>query len=422
MKKWISWLLIFTLVFASAGCISALAEQVGIRGEENVDGESGAMETYSFDEDLFQYISSVTEGSFMISPLSFRYAIGLLLIGAEGETKAELMAAMGISSEEEWEVLCAAFNGFMVSYGEGVRREMADYETYMQRGWLPPESKAPSRALRVADSVWKRQDLPAEFSAGFCEKADKIYGAEYFDFTADSAAEGINGWVNEKTEGLIPALVPANYDASRLAVVLMNVLYFKDCWVDEFPARLTAEGDFTKADGTLVRKEFMHNEEHYDYYEDADTQMVIIPMKGGVKMAFLLGDAKGFTWKIASAGRAKVQVTIPKMDLETSFNRGELTDYLKTRGVQKAFDPEEADFSAMLDYPVWVDDIIQKTRIRTDETGVEAAAATAMMVCGAAMPLPVEPKVFIADRPFSFFIYTETDGVPCIMFAGSVRD
>ena len=150
--------------------------------------------------------------------------------------------------------------------------------------------------------------------------------------------------------------------------------------------------------------------------------MVIIPMKGGVKMAFLLGDTKGFARKIASAERAKVQVTIPKMDLETSFVRGELTDYLKTRGAQKAFDPEEADFSAMLDYPVWVDDIIQKTRIRTDETGVEAAAVTAMLVCGAAMPLPVEPKVFIADRPFSFFIYTETDGIPCIMFAGSVRD
>ena len=122
MKKWISCMLIFTLVFASAGCISAPAEQEGIRGEENADKERGAMETYSFDEDLFQYISSVTEGSFMISPLSFRYAIGLLLIGAEGETKAELMAALGISSAEEWEALCVAFNRFMASYSEGAEQ------------------------------------------------------------------------------------------------------------------------------------------------------------------------------------------------------------------------------------------------------------------------------------------------------------
>ena len=72
----------------------------------------------------------------------------------------------------------------------------------------------------------------------------------------------------------------------------------------------------------------------------------------------------------------------------------------------------------MIDHSVYVSDIIQKTRIKLDEEGVEAAAVTAIMETeGCALTEPEEPKVFTADEPFSFFICNDTTA---ILFAGEI--
>ena len=59
-------------------------------------------------------------------------------------------------------------------------------------------------------------------------------------------------------------------------------------------------------------------------------------------------------------------------------------------------------------YPnVYVNDIIHKTKLITDEKGIEGAAASAVMImCGAALEEPKKPKEFIADEPFSFYVFT----------------
>ena len=74
------------------------AEQISAEKTEIV---SQTMNADPFDERLFEFLSRNAEGNYMASPLSFRYALGLLLAGAEGETKAELLNALGVSSEEE---------------------------------------------------------------------------------------------------------------------------------------------------------------------------------------------------------------------------------------------------------------------------------------------------------------------------------
>ncbi|MBP5294317.1 MAG: hypothetical protein J6Y95_01205 [Lachnospiraceae bacterium] len=74
----------------------------------------------------------------------------------------------------------------------------------------------------------------------------------------------------------------------------------------------------------------------------------------------------------------------------------------------------------MIDYPVFVSDIIQKTRIKLDEEGVEAAAVTAIMMNECAAFEPEDPKVFTADEPFSFFIYTTCNDTTAVMFAGEI--
>ena len=69
--------------------------------------------------------------------------------------------------------------------------------------------------------------------------------------------------------------------------------------------------------------------------------------------------------------------------------------------------------------PNFVSQFLHRARIRVDEKGSEAAAATAVgMVMGArfSLPRPERPVVFRADRPFLFLIYHRH--MDTILFAG----
>ena len=393
------------------------AEQMSTRRTESI---SQTMNSDSFDERLLEFLSRNATGNYMASPLSFRYALGLLLAGAEGETKDELLNALGVSSEEEWVEYCLDFNGFVEYYAADLERDIAEFKDAVKKGWIPSDAAEPFRALRVANSVWKADWVHESFKDAYRQSIENNYAAEYRSFTPENAVERINEWADIKTEHMIQKLLPENYPTDQLAVVLMNALYFKDSWQNEFSKYLTKENDFHTRDGQTVKKEFMTTEDHFSYYEDENTKLVILPMKSGVSMAFVLGSREGLAEKISKASSENVIVTIPKIDLETDFSNGEFVDFLKAYGVNLAFDAGSADFSAMIDHPVFVSDIIQKTRIKLDEEGVEAAAVTAIMMAEGAYIEPNEPRVFTADEPFSFFIYTTCNDTTAIMFAGEI--
>lgn len=383
------------------------------------EGGTTAMQTQTFDEKLMSFLSKKAEGNYMASPLSFRYALGLLLAGANGETKTELLKALSVESEQEWIEEILHFNGFVKSYEKYFEAALQEFDEYKKDGYVDQDAEPPFMALRVANSVWKNEKISAPFTDAYQESVTKNYAAEYRSFTPENAVSKINEWASVKTEKLIEELLPPGFDTANLAVVLMNALYFKDSWVNTFDAYRTGEGDFTTASGETVKKEFMNQQDHFYYYKDDVTELVVLPMKGGVSMAFVLGDTKGVAEKIYQADYRRVIVSIPKIDLETSFNQGEFVEFLKENGVNLAFDAEKADFSDMIDANVFVSDIIQKTRIKLDEDGVEAAAVTAIAMCGASYD-PDEPAVFTADRPFSFYIFANPDNVMETMFAGEI--
>ena len=381
--------------------------------------DTEGLKSSSFDAELLQWLSEQTEGNYMASPLSFRYALGLLISGAEGETRAELLRALGVKDAQEWTDFCLRFNGFVQEFSENYQLELKQHRENVSRGWIPDDGSEPFWALRVANSVWRNESLPEKFTEKYAEYVSKNYAAEYRSFLPENVAEKVNEWASIKTEKMIEKLLPDGYNADGLAVILMNALYFKDNWLHEFHREGTEEGDFHKADGTVVTKEFMHQMNHFSYYKDDATELVVLPMKGGVNMVFVLGDTKDLAEKINKADYRRVDVTIPKMDLETSFSQGEFSDFLKAKGVSLAFDPEHADFSGMIGSRVWLSDIIQKTRIKLDEEGVEAAAVTALLMMGTGYD-PNQPVEFRADRPFSFAIYTDLDGEMATMFAGRI--
>lgn len=425
MKKTISFLLCIIMIFILCACNKEPSKTPSTASVDGLNTDitedlSDYMITNGFDETFISYIEKHTNENFMVSPLSFRYAIGLLLAGADGDTKSELLKALKVESVDEWTSFCIRFNAFSKKFYDGLNSDIKRYNQMVKEGYIGKNDAVPNRAMRVANSVWKREDIEADFTAEYREYISKNYGAEYYGFTEKNAVDKINGWVNEKTEKMIPKLLDDNYNTNNLAVVLMNALYYKNNWVDKFEKSGTKDGDFHTKDGKTVKKSFMEKTENYSYYSDEKTQMVILPMLGGVNMAFVLGDTSNITDKITSAKSQRVFVKIPKMDIETSLDNKELMNFLKESGVKTAFDSNKADFSKMIDHRIWVDDIIQKTKIKTDENGVEAAAVTAIMTKDTACPITDKVIEFVADKPFSFYIYADCDDITAILFAGKV--
>ena len=359
-----------------------------------------------FDADLMDYVASKVDGNFMISPLSFKYALGMLIAGADGNTLTELMAAVGMRDMSELEEQIKDFNHFTEGFAANFEQELSDYREGVKKGWYNKDDPEPVRALRVADSVWKNSDIAEDFKDDYKLHLE-MYDAEYRNFDLDSVIKEVNKWADEKTEGMIPRLLPDDYDTTYLAVILMNALYFKDDWAVEFSECVPFEDDFTTSDGATVKKTYMIKPVYCRYYKDDVTELAVIPMKGNIEMVFVLGDTNGIAEKIKKAENRKVLVTIPAFETETTLDKRELCDFLAARGVKDVFSIEKADLSKMIDIDnLYVSDIVQKTKIKLDKNGVEAAAVTAIMINDYGIEQTDNLPVFTADKAFSYYIMT----------------
>jgi serpin B len=109
-------------------------------------------------------------------------------------------------------------------------------------------------------------------------------------------------------------------------------------------------------------------------------------------------------------------VAVPKFKMTSTFMLG---GTLAAMGMPLAFQAGKADFTGITGgkEPFWIGEVIHKAFVDVNEEGTEAAAATAIMMVGAAMPSE-PPPVFRADHPFVFLIRDKPSG--CILFLGRV--
>ena len=377
-------------------------------------GDSFAFDV--FDQRFLDYISENVKGNYIVSPLSLRYSLGMLISGAAGDTKTELLKAVGYDTLEDYEKVCLIYNGLQAQYYEGLKWE---------KGYAAenPYITTPNRSLSIANSLWKNRTFDKNFNDDFVTHIGEVYSAETYDFSPDDLADRVNDWARKRTNGLIKDLISKEDNVGAAPIVMINTLLYENSWKTEyFKAEDVRKGGFYTEAGNVVKKDFLHSLDHFKYYEDDETQLLIIPMYSGsnINMLFVLGSNENLAEKVAKANDSEVEVFIPKFSIETTLGDKMLVDFLKEYGANKAFDMSSADFSAMIDVDgMYVEDIIQKSCIEVREDGVSAAAASYHYYYGGK---PDEGIVFRADRPFDFFIYTEVNKVPEIMFAGHVAE
>lgn len=342
---------------------------------------------------------------FVFSPLSVGYLLGMLENGAAGRTAEEIGKVLGYGKND-----VAAVNAFFKSFME-------------QAGELDKRV-----LLQLANTiVLNRQFAPLK--PGFVKAVGDNYAADVatMDFRdTRTTLSHINGWCSEKTHGMIPQILD---DVSRQALTyLMNALYFKGTWSNKFDPDNTRKEDFTKGNGDKVRVDMMNIEGSYSRFPTADFETLSMPYgNGSFQMTFFLpAPGKGVgdvvralnpeIWAqiMGQAYPALSHVKVPKF--ETAF-RIHLEDVLAGLGMPSAFDSRTADFSAMTDLDCCLSFVLQKAKIKVDEEGSEAAAATIGGVFTSAFPGDPRPLQFHLDRPFLYAITENSTGA--ILFIGS---
>lgn len=409
MKRFLAVILMCAMLLS----MQAVAEET-IQNEPGREGIAVA----SFDQDFLNYIRAQNEKeNYIVSPLSFRAALMLAVEGADSATRAQLLSAMGFASEEEMTQWYAAVTESVDFFEGWVTRQEQIAEEEAQ--FYPPGEapEVPVHAYRVLNSVWNNTDRFGVFLPSYIRTISERYGATADSVSADQITDAINHWCDEATAGLIPKI---SDDLSECAAALVNAVYLKSSWVDEFSKYMTEPEDFTDIDGKVTRRDMMKAKGLYRYYEGKGTRLISIPLNGGLSFIAVLGDDSNWLADYASAEYTDVDLWMPKLDTESTFGREALIRYLMDRGAVDAFDANSADFSRMANYPWYISDILQKAKIKTDEEGLEAAAVTmVMMALGAALEVE-EPQYreFHANEPFRYYIVTTTTQTPLVVFAG----
>lgn len=352
------------------------------------------------------------DGNAVVSPASIVLALAMARAGALGQTAAELDEVLRDAASDAHAGWLNALDAILAQRS-GTFQDDAGKDT--------------SVLLRIANATFAQQDYP--WKQPFLEALASRFGAGVrtvdYQRQVEQARQAINAWVSDRTESRIPELIDQGVLDEATRMVLVNAIYLKAAWLFPFDEKLTADGPFTRLDGSIVRAPFMARQEQFRYAEGAGWQAVEVPYVGGsLAMNLILpADIAAFESTLDGAAFAAitgaletrlVDLSMPKFGIETKLD---LATLLAGMGMPTAFDPDRADFSAMTDAErLYISAVIHQANIDVDEKGTTAAAATAVVIrAGAA---PGELVILRLDRPFLFALRDVPTGA--VLFLGRV--
>ncbi|PKQ18926.1 MAG: hypothetical protein CVT68_00955 [Actinobacteria bacterium HGW-Actinobacteria-8] len=352
-----------------------------------------------------------------VSPLSIGTAFGMLNEGATAPVAGALDEAFG------WPVAGEPLLGAFNSLSQRASSEPDDFAT-------PGEDEPDHAIVRIANRMY--------LDSGFTpEQAYRDALATYFGAGAEEtpmstnpekAADAINGWVKDRTEGLIPKLLEPDVFHSDSRLALVNTLYMKAAWQQPFEESATSDEPFTLAGGDSVDVPMMHTGTRDGMvYQEDDFVAVGLPYAyGELEMTLIVPTPGGFETVRAGldqdlldavdAGAASTGYTLamPRFTTETRTNLRSVME--GEMGIDNLFGVVGLDRIAP---DLYVSDALHATKVIVDEAGTEAAAATAIIVGTTSAPPPPDIEIR-ADHPFLYVIRDADTGA--VLFVGQVLD
>ncbi|XP_013178144.1 PREDICTED: antichymotrypsin-2-like isoform X1 [Papilio xuthus] len=329
--------------------------------------------------------------SFVLSAFSVLTPLAQLSLAAEGNSHDELLRAIGLPNDETTKTAFRQVDSNLRSV-KGVDLKMAN-------------------RIYVANGYTLNKDYEEVVKQTFQSEVKNV------DFTASqSTAKEINTWVEQQTNNRIKDLVDPNTLDADTRAVLVNAIYFKGTWKDQFEKKRTSENDFYLSHRKKIKVSTMYRKGDYNYGESAELNAKILelPYVGDESAFYIIlpnnvvgiselldrvKDSSSLERALNSLYEIEVEAYIPKFKIETTTN---LKEILPEIGVKGIFDASKAKLNRLLtnESDLYISDAIQKAFIEINEEGAEAAAANAFIITESY----TQPMIFAANRPFIFAI------------------
>lgn len=328
------------------------------------------------------------------SPLSLWAALAMLAQCAGGESRQQVLSALGSDGLEE------------------LRGEVAQV-------WQGLYTDDGVSSLLLANSIWLNSSMDGSYVEETLETLARDYYAGAFAVPMGTAKadQAVTDWVSEQTHGLIGGEEPVVETKEYTLALLASSLYYKAPWSEKFSESQTWADTFTDAAGNTAQTDFMH-QEHYGTmltgaeYRAASLstrlgQVVFVLPDEGVTPESLLEDGSllsRLNFNDPSAQSGTIQWSVPKFDVSSELD---LLPALERLGITDLLDADAADLSPLTSIGAYLSGATQMARVKADEEGVEAAAVTILTMDTTAALEEPEPMVMDLDRPFLFVIRTE---------------
>jgi len=385
-----------------------------LRGDGVDNALTLPLTAYTF-HTMRQLFEGSAENNMVYSPANLYLALCMLAETTDGESRAQVLNLLGLSSVEQ-------ARGAANALWRNLYRDSATGRTLL------------------ANSIWLNEQF--DYHEDTVDTlANDYYASTFRAPMGDKATdEAIHAWINENTNHLLENAANGLKTDTNTLLMLISTLYFKGTWADQFEPFNTSADTFTTASGTEQKIDFMHRTKNGNYYRGESFTVASLPFRDGTAMWFLLPDEgvslEQITWNLpmtavdtsegcyelpalelaAQQGYGEIHWSVPKFDVDSDLD---LIPTLQALGVTDVFTDGVADFSPLTDLDALVSAVKHAARVKVDEEGCEAAAFTAIMVeTTAAMPEQLPVVEMNLNRPFGFLI-TGVDGLP--LFTGVVN-
>ena len=375
------------------------------------------------------YKTKTQTENFTVSPVSVFMALSLAAECAEGDTKTEILNALGVDYDALKTHTATLYRSLSQSYtADGVF------------------GKKTTGQLKLSNSVWldksaevKQERLDVLASDYFCYS----YEADFFNDN-QAANLAVQDFVKEQTKGKINR----DFDLSEETLfALINTLYLKDVWTyDGDELQLTNDTyNFTAADGSITPKKLLmsnyrlgraYETENYSYFLTSTYHgyliKLIVPKDGYAVSDVFTAETLNEVQSVRDFDaedeenliRYHTRCLFP--EYKASYNDDIKTILQENFGVLSLFDQKTCNLNGLLNQNGLITEnaycpkLIHTTKLEVNRKGIEGAAVT--VVPGAGAPGPDAYKNvyvdFIVDRAFAFII---TDSHDVALFSGVVE-
>ena len=339
--------------------------------EKTADMTDPAALTHWFTTSIPALMQNAGKETRVCSPLNIYMALSMLAAVTGGETRQQILDALGAESLD------------------ALQKQAA--QLWAENSW--DDGLVTST---LANSIWLRDGY--NYNSETLQKLGEDFYASAFsgEMGSDAYNNILRDWINEHTGNLLTEQAGKLELNADTVLALVSTLYYSASWHDKFSSAATTQDVFHAPNGD-VSTDFLHSSDSNTVYYGDGFSAIGLSLENSGRM-WLLKPDEG----VDAAELLQNEDTLAQLGM---------TDVLD--GIKSDFTPLTAANDSLA-----LTQAKHAARVKIDEDGCEAAAYTILGVEATAMMGPEDEIDFTLDNPFVFAI-TGIDGLP--LFVGLVN-